>query len=522
MDTNIPVTYHHALEKACQSAHCDSKRSIPFGFKKQRKARNSAERRHQCPHCEYKSVQKCDLKEHIMARHTGTNSWKICIKEEVTDETETNVPTIDIKEEDRLDIYYGGLVHVKQERELHVRDNVPIDIKEEERLEIYYGSSLGNSTKEEVTNETEPNVPTVDIEEEDGERLEVNNGGHVHSQQEGEPSVPDNGGHVHSQQEGEPSVPDNDVNKTDQLKSKMDINIPVMYHHEKACQYHHSDNKRSIPSGSGLQKYLTASTSVKNPYQCHYENKSAQLTSLKTHMAHHSGEKPNQRPQCEYKSVHLNALDEHIIAHHTGEKSLQCPHCEYESVTLGHLNEHIMARHAGEKPHRCPHCEFKSVFSRSLRVHTMARHTCVQPHQCPHCAFKSVNLRNLIKHIVAHHTGVKPHQCPHCDYKSVVLGSLNQHIMSQHSGEKPHQCSRCEFKSVHLKSLYEHLMYHHTGVELYRCPHCEFISVHLGSINLHIMSHHTGEKPHQCPHCEYKGVQKGDLSQHIMARHTDD
>ncbi|XP_066908315.1 gastrula zinc finger protein XlCGF57.1 [Halyomorpha halys] len=348
-------------------------------------------------------------------------------------------------------------------------------------------NSLGNSINEEVTDETEPN-----------------------------------GGHVHSQQEGEPSVPDNDVNKTDQLKSKMDINIPVMYHHEKACQYHHSDNKRSIPSGSGLQKYLTASTSVKNPYQCHYENKSAQLTSLKTHMAHHSGEKPNQRPQCEYKSVHLNALDEHIIAHHTGEKSLQCPHCEYESVTLGHLNEHIMARHAGEKPHRCPHCEFKSVFSRSLRVHTMARHTCVQPHQCPHCAFKSVNLRNLIKHIVAHHTGVKPHQCPHCDYKSVVLGSLNQHIMSQHSGEKPHQCSRCEFKSVHLKSLYEHLMYHHTGVELYRCPHCEFISVHLGSINLHIMSHHTGEKPHQCPHCEYKGVQKGDLSQHIMARHTDD
>ncbi|XP_066902221.1 uncharacterized protein, partial [Halyomorpha halys] len=90
------------------------------------------------------------IKEEVNAETEpdGANSFGIPIKEEVTDKTETNgisnldvsikeemtigtlqsslstiaVPTIDIKEE-RLEVYYGGHVHIKQEEELLVPDD---------------------------------------------------------------------------------------------------------------------------------------------------------------------------------------------------------------------------------------------------------------------------------------------------------------------------------------------------------------------------------------------------------------
>ncbi|XP_066901497.1 uncharacterized protein, partial [Halyomorpha halys] len=48
---------------------------------------------------------------------SGMSNLGISIKEEIADNSEPNEPT-EIKKEDRLNIYHGGLVHVKQEAEL--------------------------------------------------------------------------------------------------------------------------------------------------------------------------------------------------------------------------------------------------------------------------------------------------------------------------------------------------------------------------------------------------------------------
>ncbi|MCH1927844.1 hypothetical protein L6232_23910, partial [Shewanella sp. C31] len=39
-------------------------------------AHHSAEKPHQCPHCEYKAVQLSNLNKHIMSRHTGEKPYQ--------------------------------------------------------------------------------------------------------------------------------------------------------------------------------------------------------------------------------------------------------------------------------------------------------------------------------------------------------------------------------------------------------------------------------------------------------------
>ncbi|XP_066907908.1 zinc finger Y-chromosomal protein-like [Halyomorpha halys] len=68
---NIPVMDHHAQEKVCQCQHCEYKAVQKSDLKKSHiMTRHTYEKPHKCPHCEYKSVEVCKLKKHIMARHT--------------------------------------------------------------------------------------------------------------------------------------------------------------------------------------------------------------------------------------------------------------------------------------------------------------------------------------------------------------------------------------------------------------------------------------------------------------------
>ncbi|XP_014271884.1 uncharacterized protein [Halyomorpha halys] len=182
---------------------------------------------------------------------TGTNSLGISTKEEVIDKIEPNGMIslgISIKEEAIDEIVANGV------------NSLGISVKEEvtDETETNGVCNLDVSIKEEMTNGTYQSnlstIPTMDIKEE--ERLDIYYGGLVHVKQEEELNVPDNDAKYI-------------LNETDQLKGKIDIKIPVM--------------------------------------------------------VHHTGEKPQQCPHCEYKSAHLGRLNKHIMARHNGEKSHQCP-----------------------------------------------------------------------------------------------------------------------------------------------------------------------------------------------------
>ncbi|XP_066906194.1 FK506-binding protein 5 isoform X4 [Halyomorpha halys] len=81
------------------------------------------------------------IKEEITDESESSCSLISCgvtIKEEIKEETESNSLTLDIKEEDNQQIYYDGLVHVKQDEDVIVPDEAAtIIIKEEEGSPIY-------------------------------------------------------------------------------------------------------------------------------------------------------------------------------------------------------------------------------------------------------------------------------------------------------------------------------------------------------------------------------------------------
>ena len=48
---------------------------------------------------------------------------------------------------------------------------------------------------------------------------------------------------------------------------------------------------------------------------------------------------------------------------HTGEKPYECGECDYRTGDHNSLRRHKM-RHSGAKPYRCPFCEYSSIQER--------------------------------------------------------------------------------------------------------------------------------------------------------------
>ncbi|XP_066908994.1 transcriptional repressor CTCF isoform X3 [Halyomorpha halys] len=291
------------------------------------------------------------------------------------------VPTIGIKEEEGQDIYYdglthmkleltpveGGLAHVKQEKEMIVPDEVPtIGIKEEEVQEIYYDGL--SHVKQELTP--------------DEDRL-------VHVKEETEMLVPD-------------EVPTIDIKEEEGQQTYYDLS--------PSPSIEESNDSDFVMDEQDLDSYQSSSD-VEVQHKRNEKKKS-------------KGAKDCLR----YKTCH------------------QCPHCDYKSVTSKNLKKHIKAHHTGEEIYRCPQCDFKSVWSVGVKGHITAHHTVMKPHQCSHCDYKSASSEALKKHIARHKTQVlkkhlarhapkKPHQCPHCDFKFVTSQELKTHMMAQHTDE---------------------------------------------------------------------------------------
>ncbi|XP_066902590.1 probable inactive protein kinase DDB_G0270444 isoform X4 [Halyomorpha halys] len=140
-DLNIPVMCHHTDEKGYQCPHCEYN-SVYLGLNNL----GISIKEEVLDETEPNGITSLEISINEVSDNVEINdmtSFGISIKEEVTDETELNgvcnldmsnkeemttgtdqstVPTVDIKEEE-VDIHYDGLVHVKQEEELHVPDN---------------------------------------------------------------------------------------------------------------------------------------------------------------------------------------------------------------------------------------------------------------------------------------------------------------------------------------------------------------------------------------------------------------
>ncbi|KAF5277107.1 hypothetical protein FQA39_LY06345 [Lamprigera yunnana] len=102
-----------------------------------------------------------------------------------------------------------------------------------------------------------------------------------------------------------------------------------------------------------------------NEYKCkECVYKTAWKNCLTKHVKIHTGDEYKCK-ECDYKTVWKNELNAHIKIH-TGDE-YKCKECDYKTVRKNQLKEHIKI-HTGDE-YKCKECDYKTIWKKQLNAH---------------------------------------------------------------------------------------------------------------------------------------------------------
>lgn len=127
---------------------------------------------------------------------------------------------------------------------------------------------------------------------------------------------------------------------------------------------------------------------------------------------------------CGKAYARLSTLRSHLKSHN-GEKPYQCSICHKSFTQATNLTAHLRT-HSGEKPFTCPVCHRGFSQSSSVTTH-MRTHSGDRPYKCNVCNKGFADSSTLTKHYRTH-TGEKPYQCKICEARFSQSGNLNRHM----------------------------------------------------------------------------------------------
>ncbi|XP_065323738.1 uncharacterized protein LOC135930867 [Gordionus sp. m RMFG-2023] len=132
---------------------------------------------------------------------------------------------------------------------------------------------------------------------------------------------------------------------------------------------------------------------------------------------------------CGRTYARLSTLRTHLRTH-SGDRPFKCHYCNKAFCQAANLVAHARI-HSGEKPFQCIIC--RRTFSQSSSVTThMRTHSGEKPYRCAMCTKSFSDSSTLTKHLRIH-SGEKPYQCKLCLLRFSQSGNLNRHMRQKHS-----------------------------------------------------------------------------------------
>ncbi|XP_071429032.1 zinc finger protein 335 isoform X2 [Pithys albifrons albifrons] len=203
--------------------------------------------------------------------------------------------------------------------------------------------------------------------------------------------------------------------------------------------------------------------------QCSY--RSRRWSSLKEHMFNHVGIKPYKCEECSYTSVYKKDVIRHSTVHSRDRKkradpppklnSFPCPVCNRVYPMQKRLTQH-MKTHSTEKPHMCDKCgkSFKKRYTFKMHLLTHIQAIANRRFKCEFCDYVCEDKKVLLNHQLSHMND-KPYKCNVCKYSTFREDFLVSHMAIKHTGGKPFACEFCHFTTKHKKNLRLHVQCRH-------------------------------------------------------------
>ncbi|NXU50634.1 ZN335 protein, partial [Turnix velox] len=203
--------------------------------------------------------------------------------------------------------------------------------------------------------------------------------------------------------------------------------------------------------------------------QCSY--RSRRWSSLKEHMFNHVGSKPYKCEECNYTSVYKKDVIRHSTVHNRDRKkradpppklnSFPCPVCNRIYPMQKRLTQH-MKTHSTEKPHMCDKCgkSFKKRYTFKMHLLTHIQAIANRRFKCEFCDYVCEDKKVLLNHQLSH-VNDKPYKCSFCKYSTFREDFLVSHMAVKHTGGKPFACEFCHFTTKHKKNLRLHVQCRH-------------------------------------------------------------
>ncbi|XP_063028384.1 zinc finger protein 335 isoform X12 [Melospiza melodia melodia] len=253
----------------------------------------------------------------------------------------------------------------------------------------------------------------------------------------------------------------------------------------------------------GRRYYYKSPKPLMRPYLCRICG-SRFLThdDLRFHVNSHEADDPQlfKCLQCSYRSRRWSSLKEHMF-NHVGSKPYKCEECNYTSVykkdVIRHSTVHSRDRKKRADPppklnsFPCPVCNRVYPMQKRLTQH-MKTHSTEKPHMCDKCG-KSFKKRYTFKmHLLTHIQAIanRRFKCEFCDYVCEDKKVLLNHQLS-HMNDKPYKCSVCKYSTFREDFLVSHMAVKHTGGKPFACEFCHFTTKHKKNLRLHVQCRHA-------------------------------